>query len=118
MPPIPLDPSALIPVRQFLDKVDTLLMELDHASRCNAMNVLSALRGPDKDEDKSYKAVATCVIREAAFPKTFEMGACNVDLDCNWIQKKTVTLHRDYFTNHFHNHLYSAARVLGLEIEM
>lgn len=108
-------------LRQMLDQLDRWLLT-EHG--CDLAKVLSALRGPDSDNDQ-LKEDTTAVIRGRAFPRL--MRAKDRDYRSNdyhsarhtWIMQpgKTVVLSQRVANTHFGNHIVSAARALGLTVK-
>ena len=105
-------------VRGMLDLIDKFLARCDGESG-NLWDVLSALRGPD-DDDEITKKKTTIPIRAAAFPKLKKA----LDSSSRWISGPSnrcpgmgmngVSPYDSTGRGHFYTHANGAARVLGL----
>jgi len=97
--------------REVLDMLDEVLMG-DVQVAQEVWDVLTALRGPDSDNNK-VKRKTTWVIRAAAFPKTvkffYQQLPARFELDR--LDFSTVGLD---MTSHFADHVTWAACILGL----
>lgn len=101
-------------LRQKLDIIDGWLCELGAR---DLADVLSAIRGPDSEND-GLKSVTTMVIRTAAFPKTAaESTGWNQDYT-GWMFAMPEDVYQNpIFTEdswHFRHHAELAAKALGI----
>ena len=107
-------------VRKALDAIDEILSGKDSFAATYMWDVLSALRGPDVD-DQGLKDATTSVIRAAAFPKTSILStmhggrvgasmAPDTDAKANLRAGLATTQ-----INHFMFHANVAFSVLGLK---
>lgn len=63
---IPIRPET----RQALDKIDSILLNLDASALREVWHVLTALRGPDDPAEAHLKDATTALIRAVALPKS------------------------------------------------
>jgi hypothetical protein len=91
-----------------LDALNTWFSQAPDAERRRLWNVLSALRGPDLPE-LGDKAATTAVLRLAALPALQGWGHVEVAEAVRDIPLAAAG------SLHFHAHVYTAARALGIE---
>ncbi len=102
--------------REILDLIDEELLFGDRRSR-DLWDVLTALRGPDfNDVSMRIKLSTTSHIRTAAFPKTADHRAAEVNTGAIFSTKaRPFNVNAgDGASHHFHRHIVRAAHVLGL----
>lgn len=109
-------------VRAALDAIEEVLLERDSDAR-NLWSVLTALRGPDDDQDDGNdrrKINATIPIRRAAFPRvaaqplSYEVGAFGKP-DVPYLYRDSYMARGAmYGRTHFEYHAELAALALGL----
>lgn len=99
-------------VRRALDLIDEVLAEKNKDS-ADLAAILSALRGPDLDDDnddvRDLKSMTTAAIRTIAFPRTESRGSWNRGwLEINdtrgWIMNSADTLQRPKEGDSLHSH--------------
>lgn len=110
---MPLTPRA----KDILHQIADLLMD-DPQAGVELWSVLSALRGPDLEEDAGFKETTTVPIRRAAFPRIAEwvdanskhgyVHGLNFGTSGKFAESKRIR------SSHFRVHVKEAARILGL----
>ena len=97
-------------VQEVLDSISKALRELPQAAAQDIWDILTALRGPD-DEDEEVKQATTAVIRNAAlgYLSVQRMGAV-------YNLEDVVRLSGEGRFGHFASHVRRAAAALDLEV--
>lgn len=118
-------------VRKALDDIQATLLALPEYQRGQVIDVLTALRGPDKDSDEIelLKAETTARIRRAAFPNMAPTSDALEELprvDTGQASRRWSALHFDAFPfyhyteaqsiggSHFAQHARAAFDALGI----
>ena len=103
--------------RKMLDQIDTFLARPATAEPGELWDVLTALRGPDSDNEM-VKEYTTCPIRRAAFPKLVSLDIDDFAPGPSCRRPGMGTMEEGYQKqdnySHFGIHANGAARVLGL----
>lgn len=100
-------------LREDLNTIEQLLMGRNGKQ---LWDILTALRGPDKDNDY-YKNATTSLIRRRAFPKLFVDGSAFGSMACTAVDRQDLVEYRLTFDpayNHFRCHVMWAFDALGL----
>lgn len=118
-------------VRKALDDIQATLLALPEYQRGQVIDVLTALRGPDKDSDEIelLKAETTARIRRAAFPNMAPTSEELPRVDTGQASRRWSALHFDAFPfyhyteaqsiggSHFAQHARAAFDALGITFE-
>lgn len=98
---------------EMLDRIDTFLVEAPQLERRRLWDILCAMRGPDKVEDRSEKEHTTAVIRAVALPKTAAIRPYGVYADFNTKGTLRDVISRTHNFSHFSDHITYAAYALA-----
>lgn len=98
---------------EMLDRIDTFLVEAPQLERRMLWDILCAMRGPDKVEDRSEKEHTTAVIRAIALPKSAAIRPHGVYADFNTKGTLQDVVSRPRNFSHFSDHITYAAHALA-----
>lgn len=98
---------------EMLDRIDTFLVEAPQLERRYLWDILCAMRGPDKVEDRSEKEHTTAVIRAIALPKSAAVRPHGVYADFNTKGTLQDVVSRPRNFSHFSDHITYAAHALA-----
>lgn len=111
-------------VRKVLDEIDAILVDEGRAGQL-LWDILTALRGPDRDADASVKWTSTARVRARAFPKTARVvmdkyaryGAYNGDGAPIVWEPRVVGPREVYRMRHSSHHFVDHIRAASLALE-
>lgn len=101
-----------------LEYVDSVLAGGGPESK-KLWDILTALRGPDRDDQQRYKGGLTAVIRSAAFPKAAvaRSRAFSADFAPSYTGQEVKTGAAGLANSHYGLHVEAAAVALGLDVD-